>query len=106
MKEQKQMHKTIQGFRRQSEDDKEERLNQEKKRTNDALTDFIQQHYAPIGTTEQKVYKTTAELQYELENIIHVDSSRLAKQLSQAGFKVEYLCGQPYWVMYEKIETY
>jgi hypothetical protein len=26
----------------------------------------------------------------------------LAKQLADAGYHVEYLAGQPYWVMYEK----
>ncbi|MBT9866435.1 hypothetical protein GPL03_17550 [Bacteroides uniformis] len=54
------------------------------------------------GTTSQKCYKTTAELVYELSNIVDVAPMALAKQLADAGYHVEYLAGQPYWVMYEK----
>ena len=63
---------------------------------------FIGQNYSPIGTTSQKCYKTTAELVYELSNIVDVAPMALAKQLSDAGYHVEYLAGQPYWVMYER----
>ena len=50
----------------------------------------------PIGTTSQKCYKTTAELVYELSNIVDVAPMALAKQLADAGYHVEYLAGQPY----------
>ncbi|MBT9866412.1 hypothetical protein GPL03_17435 [Bacteroides uniformis] len=53
-------------------------------------------------TTSQKCYKTTAELVYELSNIVDVAPMALAKQLADAGYHVEYLAGQPYWVMYER----
>ena len=52
-----------------------------------AIAEFIGHNYSPIGTTSKKCYKTSAEL---------------AKQLSDAGYHVEYLAGQPYWVLYEK----
>ncbi len=67
-----------------------------------AIANFIGQNYSPIGTTSQKCYKTTAELVYELSNIVDVAPMALAKQLADAGYHVEYLAGQPYWVMYEK----
>ena len=67
-----------------------------------AIANFIGQNYSPIGTTSQKCYKTTAELVYELSNIVDVAPMALAKQLADAGYHVEYLAGQPYWVMYER----
>ena len=60
------------------------------------------QNYSPIGTTSKKCYKTSAELVYDISNIIAVRPAELAKQLSDAGYHVEYLAGQPYWVLYEK----
>ena len=59
-------------------------------------------NYSPIGATSQKCYKTTVELVYELSNIVDVAPMELAKQLTDARYHVEYLAGQPYWVLYEK----
>lgn len=67
-----------------------------------AIANFLGQNYSPIGSTSAKCYKTTAELIYDLSNIISVRPNELAKQLADAGYHVEYLAGQPYWVMYEK----
>lgn len=67
-----------------------------------AIADFIGHNYSPIGATSQKCYKTTVELVYELSNIVDVAPMELAKQLTDARYHVEYLAGQPYWVLYEK----
>lgn len=67
-----------------------------------AIAEFIGHNYSPIGTTSKKCYKTSAELVYDISNIIAVRPAELAKQLSDAGYHVEYLTGQPYWVLYEK----
>ncbi|MDE6172212.1 hypothetical protein [uncultured Bacteroides sp.] len=79
------------------EPDKQDALDKQK-----AIADFIGHNYSPIGATSQKCYKTTAELVYDLSNIVDVAPMELAKQLTDAGYHVEYLAGQPYWVMYEK----
>ena len=68
----------------------------------DKRDELEKQNYSPIGTTSQKSYKTTAELVYELSNIVDVAPMALAKQLADARYHVEYLAGQPYWVMYER----
>ena len=78
------------------------RIGEATSRTQKAIANFIGQNYSPIGTTSQKCYKTTAELVYELSNIVDVAPMALAKQLADAGYHVEYLAGQPYWVMYER----
>lgn len=97
-------HKRITGFNSsQNQDDKEELQKQEEQKRKTAIADFIKQNYAPFGPTSKKVYKTTAELQYDLQNIIDVPAKELASQLTDARFTVEFICGQPYWVLFEKI---
>mgnify|MGYP006863335602 FL=1 len=89
------------GFRHYQEDDDAKKQDKQERQT--AIADFLRQNYAPIGPTSQKVYKTTAELQYDLQNIIDVPANELARQLTEARFAIEYVCGQPFWVLYEKI---
>lgn len=89
------------GFRHYQEDDDAKKQDKQERQT--AIADFLRQNYAPIGATSQKVYKTTTELQYDLQNIIDVPANELARQLTEARFAIEYVCGQPFWVLYEKI---
>ena len=90
------------GFRHYQEDDDAKKQDKQERQT--AIADFLRQNYAPIGPTSQKVYKTTYELQYDLQNIIDVPANELAKQLTEARFAIEYVCGQPFWVLYERIK--
>ena len=93
------------GFRSYENVKDEEKQNEQEKlqaERQKAIANFLGQNYSPIGTTSQKCYKTTAELVYELSNIVDAAPMALAKQLADAGYHVEYLAGQPYWVMYEK----
>lgn len=83
----------------QSEEEKREDQQREENR---AIAEFISANYSPIGYTSQKCYKTTAELAYDLSNIVKVSHMTLAKQLTAAGYRCEFLAGTPYWVMYEK----
>lgn len=96
------MNKKI-GFRHYQEQGEDDKQKQEEQKRKAAIADFLRQNYAPIGATSQKVYKTTAELQYDLQNIIDVPANELAMQLTEARFAIEYVCGQPFWVLYEKI---
>lgn len=97
-------HKRITGFTSSpNQDDKEELQKQEEQKRKTAIADFIKRNYAPFGPTSKKVYKTTSELQYDLQNIIDVPANELAVQLTDARFTVEFICGQPYWVLFEKI---
>ena len=89
-------------YQNDEEPDKRDELEKQQAERQKAIANFIGQNYSPIGTTSQKCYKTTAELVYELSNIVDVAPMALAKQLADAGYHVEYLAGQPYWVMYER----
>lgn len=82
-----------------SEEDEQKKKQAERQK---AIADFIGHNYSPIGATSQKCYKTTVELVYELSNIVDVAPMELAKQLTDVRYHVEYLAGQPYWVLYEK----
>ena len=84
------------------EPDKQDELEKQQAERKKAIAEFIGHNYSPIGTTSQKCYKTSAELVYDISNIIAVRPAELAKQLSDAGYRVEYLAGQPDWVLYEK----
>ena len=93
------------GFRAYNDDDQdpeEDKLKKEHAERQKAIAEFIGHNYSPIGDTSQKCYKTSAELVYDLSNIIAVRPAQLAKQLSAAGYRIAYLAGQPYWIMYEK----
>lgn len=96
-------HTKIKGFGSTSNQEEDENQMQEEQKRKTAIADFIKQNYAPFGPTSKKVYKTTAELQYDLQNIIDVPAKELAVQLTDARFTVEFICGQPYWVLFEKI---
>lgn len=97
------MNKKI-GFRNYDKDGSEEQDRQQaqEQAEDKAIAQFLSANYSSIGATSQKCYKTTAELVYDLDNIVPVSPGKLAKQLSAAGYHVEYMAGQPYWVMYEK----
>lgn len=64
--------------------------------------ELILQNYSPQGKTEDKEYKTTAEIQYMYDNIMSLSAGFISEALSGAGFEIEYIGGQPYWVMYDK----
>ena len=89
-------------YQNDEEPDKQDELEKHQTEKQKNKTILIGQKYSPIGTTSEKGYKTSAELVYELSNIVDVAPMALAKQLSDAGYHVEYLAGQPYWVMYER----
>ena len=89
-------------YQNDEEPDKRDELEKQQAEQQKAIANFLGQNYSPIGSTSAKCYKTTAELIYDLSNIISVRPNELAKQLADAGYHVEYLAGQPYWVMYER----
>ena len=87
------------GFRSYDEDRDKTQKNDHVQAT---VIEYLSQTYAPIGPTEAKCYKTIDELVYELSNICPVGRGWLSLRLSQAGYKVEFVAGVPYWVLYEK----
>lgn len=75
-------------YQNDEEPDKQDELEKQQAERQKAIANFIGQNYSPIGTTSQKCYKTTAELVYELSNIVDVAPMALAKQLADGGRKI------------------
>lgn len=89
------------GFRSYAQEPDEE---QEKKDDTRAklLADFIAANYQPIGETASKVYKTSEELAYDMQELVAVRAQDIAEALTLAKYKLEYIGGKPYWVMFER----
>lgn len=89
------------GFRSYSwepDDEQEERDDTRAK----LLASFIATNYAPIGETESKVYKTSEELAYDMQELVAVRAQDIAEALTLAKFQLKYISGKPYWEMYER----
>lgn len=87
---------------RDKENDAEKKEDKSKKSASLALKNVLQLKYASSGDSEKKVYKSTADLLYEIETIICIGESILIEVMLQEGYKIEYIDDRPYWVMYEK----
>lgn len=94
------MSKTI-GFRTYDQEPDEEQDKQENACAK-LLADFISANYVPIGSTENKVYKTSEELAYDMQELVSVRAQEIAEALVMAKFRLEYIGGKPYWVLYER----
>ena len=63
---------------------------------------FILAKYNPIGAPEEKEFRTTLELQYELREMIFLLESGINEVMNEMGFQVVYLDNKPNWVLYSK----
>ena len=69
------------------------------------LEEVLEQLYAPTGTTEERICKTTADIAYELEMTIPgVEPIAIAKVLHKKGYRTQVIDGTVCWVLYEKID--
>ena len=84
------------------EQDEEKKENKSKKSASLALKNVLQLKYASSGDNEKKVYKSTADLLYEIENIICIGELYLVEVMLQEGYVIEYVDDRPFWVMYER----
>ena len=88
------------GFRQYNDPEKEQKESDEGKLN--LFKEHIEYHYRPFGKTEDKVYKTSQELIYEMDGIVEgITTVALAKVMHEAGYKIEHIAGYPYWVLYE-----
>lgn len=67
------------------------------------LASFFANNYTPIGSTEDKVLKTSEELVYDMQEFITISPSTLSVFMDGAGFKVTFISGRPYWILYERV---
>ena len=93
------------GFRQNADPEEEKTEKTELTSDNDVLNLFkehVETSYQPFGKTEDKVFKTSQELIYEMDGIVKgVTTAQLAKVMHDAGYRIEHLGGIPYWVLYD-----
>lgn len=91
------------GFNSYDNED-EEKKEEEKKRPDKSqlIADFLSASYSPDGLTEDKIYKTSEELAYDLQETIVVSASDISKAMTVAGYNMQFFEGKPYWELYEK----
>jgi len=67
----------------------------------EVMENYIRENYMPLGVAEDKMFKSSARLQYELREFYPYSLSEICKVMEDAGYKVEFLNGVPFWVVYE-----
>lgn len=63
---------------------------------------FIEANYTPIGSTEQKDFKTSAELIYMLSETIDVSIKVVNEVMNELQYQMQYIDQVPNWVLYSK----
>lgn len=66
------------------------------------ISEFIEANYSPIGCTDQKNFRTSAELEFYLKETISVSLSNINEVMKELKFKLIFLEGVPNWIVYEK----
>lgn len=66
------------------------------------ISQFIDANYSPTGGTEQKNFRTSAELEYLLQETISVSLSNINEVMKELKFELIFLEGVPNWIVYEK----
>lgn len=88
------------GFNVSSEPKEEEKPEQAEP---SLLKEVLDQLYAPDGTTEQKIMKTSADIAYELAMTDPgFTASDIAKVLHGQGYRTQVIDGTVCWILYEK----
>lgn len=88
------------GFNASSEPKEEEKPDQDER---SLLVEVLDQLYAPDGTTEQKIMKTSADIAYELAMTDPgFTASDIAKVLHGQGYRTQVIDGTVCWILYEK----
>ena len=92
------------GFHSYDKENEENKEEEEKKGPDklQLIADFLSTSYSPDGATEDKIYKTSEEIAYDLQETIIVSASDISKAMTAAGYKMQFFEGKPYWELYEK----
>ena len=99
------MRKKI-GFNAQQDDQDDVKdidlMEEAREKTIAVLTQYINVNYSNEGDTDQKEFRTSMEIIYELREMMDVSISLLNRTLNEMEFKMQFLEGVPNWVMYRK----
>jgi hypothetical protein len=95
----------IKGFAPQTGDDSGNEQNQDffDQQTSEKskqVKQFISARYNPVGTPEEKEFRSTLELRYELQEMISVFESTINQVMNEMGFQIADIDDKPNWVLY------
>lgn len=69
------------------------------------IESFISANYSPIGIASSRIYKTSADLVYDISEVISLSTNDIAKALLSSNYVIRYIAGVPYWEMYELVQV-
>ena len=93
------MSKKVIGFGAYGDDDQEQ---EEPQKKDTRFLDFVQANYSTAGEVEDMEFRTATELQYELNEVLHVSTIKINDTLKELGFDTKFIEGVPNWVLYKK----
>ncbi len=67
---------------------------------NEKLKEYIRQLYKPNGFSEEKDFKTSLELAYELSDMIEVTPTEVSEVMNELGYEVTSIENQVCFVLY------
>lgn len=68
----------------------------------EAIKKIISEKYDATGDVHDCEFRTTMELQYELQEMMDVSASNLNDAMNEMQFKLQYIDDRPHWVLYRK----
>lgn len=69
---------------------------------NDIVVLFIKENYSPIGDPDSKDYATSADIAQDISEMAYVSIPEIYSLMTSAGFKIEFISGKPYWLVFKK----
>lgn len=68
--------------------------------SNTQLTEVIKQLYKPNGYSEQKDFKSSLELVYELSDMVEATTKEVSEVMSNLGFEITTIDNQACFIVY------
>jgi len=81
--------------------DEPEKKQQQAEQPESNLTKFINQLYKPNGFSDERDFKTSLELAYELSDMLEVTASEVSQVMTTLGFEVTTIENQICFIVYE-----
>ena len=93
------------GFTAGNEDTEEKRdfIDQMLEDRKQAIKQFIEANYRSTGNVDEKEFKSSMELEYEMQEMTEASINTINSVMNELGFQVQFLEGKPYWVVYLKV---
>jgi len=96
----------IRGFSNQPTEQPDEQLDfdffeQSSKKRIEQAKKFISAKYLSTGNPDNREFRTSMELQYEIREMIDLSTSTINEAMNELGFQVQFLDEKPNWVLYE-----